>query len=348
MTFDPTRDNRLRHVAGQKKGHVESYFLKLNSPDGARALWLKLTVFSPEGRPDDAVGEVWAISFSRGGPHVAVRQSYGLRQLGYIEVSPGELAVGPARLGPGFTWGAASHGGHQVQWNLNFTTGSPPLHPFPSELMYETPLPRSKLLSPYPDETFEGSYTVDGTTISVDGWRGMQGHNWGSQHAFLYAWGHCNTLQDERGQPVPGAMFEGASASVQLGPGGLITTPLLTVVCLRLPGVAPAAPGSGTELRFNNPSTLLSRSAEIDFRSWHFEASRSPWRLSGRARSETANMVGLYYPNPDGPMTYCLNSKLADLELTLEGPGGRRRLTSQTSALEIATREPGHGVTMAV
>jgi len=59
--------------------------------------------------------------------------------------------------------------------------------------------------------------------------------------------------------------------------------------------------------------------------------------------------VGLFYPNPDGTMCYCLNSKLANAELTLRIEGrATKTLRSRRAALELATRDPHHGVRMYV
>ena len=61
------------------------------------------------------------------------------------------------------------------------------------------------------------------------------------------------------------------------------------------------------------------------------------------------DMVGLYYPNPHGPMTYCLNTKLARARVRFEASGRPPLLlTSRAAALEIGTRDDGHGVRMYV
>jgi hypothetical protein len=58
-------------------------------------------------------------------------------------------------------------------------------------------------------------------------------------------------------------------------------------------------------------------------------------------------MVGLHYENPNGEMTYCLNSKIAWALLVLEPKSGPRvQATSNAAALEIGTKDPKHGVCM--
>ena len=50
------KDNLVRWTRG-RAGHVESFFLKANHPSRPLAIWLKFTIFSPKGNPDDAVAE---------------------------------------------------------------------------------------------------------------------------------------------------------------------------------------------------------------------------------------------------------------------------------------------------
>jgi hypothetical protein len=45
----------------QPAGHYESYYLRGNHPNRPLAFWIRYTIFSAEGRPSDALGELWAI-----------------------------------------------------------------------------------------------------------------------------------------------------------------------------------------------------------------------------------------------------------------------------------------------
>ena len=58
-------------------------------------------------------------------------------------------------------------------------------------------------------------------------------------------------------------------------------------------------------------------------------------------------MVGLHYPNPAGPMTYCFNTKLARARLDVKLPDGTAFTAfSRAAALEIGTLEPDHSIKM--
>jgi len=88
---------------------------------------------------------------------------------------------------------------------------------------------------------------------------------------------------------------------------------------------------------------------QTTLRRWTFQSTRGRPKLQGELWAETDDFVGLHYPNPDGTMVYCLNTKLARAELLVGMPGRRERLYRSTcAALEIATTDPNHGVRMYV
>jgi hypothetical protein len=323
------RWNAVRCTPGGTAGHVESYFLKLNHADGQRALWLKATIVVREGGTP-RVAEAWAIAFERDGRHVAVKQTVPLEQASFsargLDVSVAQLRITPGRI-----VGEVASGAHRITCDLAFTMDAPPLLPFPSERMYEGRLPSSKLVSRHPDARFSGSYTVDGERVEVDGWHGMQGHNWGSRHAERYAWGHCNQWEG-----ADDLVLEGVTARVKVGP---LLVPPLTVLCVRHRRV---------RYDFNAPLTLLLRArGSIGLRRWVFSAKSARATVSGELWAETDDFVGLAYDNPDGAVTYCLNSKIARgrVRLSVHGRPDVEAMT-RAAALEIGTKDPGHGVAM--
>ena len=325
-------------------GHVESYFLKLNDPDGRRALWLKATILARRG--GDVIADAWAIAFDRGRSHVAVKDSVPLRPEQSAragEAQPEDARFGPRGLDahvcklhlyPGRVMGSVGDGERTISFDLRFTMDAPPLIPFPSERMYATRLPSSKLVSPHPDSRFTGTYTANGETVDVNGWRGMQGHNWGTRHAELYAWCHVNQWQG--GADL---MFEGLTARVKVGP---VLAPPLTLLCVWHRGV---------HYHFNDPITLLRARGNIDPidapRRWRFHAKNALAEVSGEMFADTSDFVGLSYENPDGAITYCLNSKIARgrLRLSVKGRPDLDVVTN-AAAFEIGTKNAQHGVKM--
>ncbi len=313
-------------------GHVESYFVKLNDPTGRRALWLKATLLARPGRV--LVAEAWAIAFDRDTGHRAIKRVFpvGDRWSDEIHFSSGRLdaRVGPLHLTENQASGSLSDERGELRCAITWRPRLGPLVPFPSSSFYTGPFPRSKLVSPCPDADFSGFYEVDGVRHEVDGWRGMQGHNWGKGHAVRYHWGHVAGFAER-----PDAVFEGVTAQVQVGP---VRTPPITLLCLRLGGVAHD---------WNRPIDWLRARASTTTRRWTFESHSDLGSITGELEANGEDLVGLTYENPAGPVTHCLNSKLArgQLDVRLRGRAPLR-LTTLAAALEIGTTDPSHGVTM--
>ncbi len=322
------RWNAVRCGEHTPHGHVESYFLKLNDREGRRALWLKATILVRHGGTP-RVAEAWAIAFDREGRHVAAKQTVPLASARF-SASGLDVSVAGLRLSPGRVSGEVASGDQRIAFDLRFATAGPPLVFFPSERLSETRLPSSKTVTPHPDVRFTGSYAVNGAKVDVDGWRGMQGHNWGARHAELYAWGHCNEWEG-----ADDLVLEGVTARVRVGP---VLAPAATILCVRHRGVA---------YDFNAPLVLVRARGSIALRRWTFAAKSAHAAVSGELWADTPDFAGLRYDNPDGAITYCLNSKIARgrVRLSIRGRPDVDAMT-KSAALEVGTRDAAHGVAM--
>ncbi len=320
------REPRLVWRPGPARGHVESFFLKANDPSGNRAIWIKFTLFEPRGGP--ATVQTWAVWFDAERGHTAIMESFPVDR---VIIPQGEpyLGFGPSGLEPGRTWGVVRDLGREISWRLRFTTGSQAMELLPWRALYRLPFPRFKLWSPWPDETFHGRIVVGSRTVDVCGWPGMMGHNWGPSHSPSYVWCQCNRFSGVTG------CFEGVSA--RLGVAGL-TTPDLTALVLRV---------GGRELRWRSLRHWLTTEVSRGAFHWEFSTTTGWPRLDGRFHVPRELVVGLGYPNPRGPTTHCLNSKLASgkLRLTMQ-PGAEPMILEArgTAALEFGTLGRDHGV----
>ncbi len=329
-------DNQVRYRPGQRRGHVESFFLKANHPTAPRALWLKWTIFVPVGHPEEALSELWAVFFEReSGRRVVVKEVHPAAE-STLSREGFAVGIGDSRIGPGLTVGSCASGGHRIAWDLAFRCDAPSLRLLPHRFLYTGPWPRAKLVSPYPDARVAGQLEVDGDSYELVDWPGMQGHNWGREHTHHYAWGHCNLFEDSD------AVFEGISGNLKLGP---FTSPFLSLFCLRY---------RGERLLFNQLQRAPRHQAEIAGLAWSFQAENADWQLEGTLIARRDETVGLFYENPDRALTCCLNSKLAEAHLSLRkrvGPGWELEThlhSAHGAALEVATRDPCHGVEMFV
>jgi hypothetical protein len=343
--------NAVRYDPDKRRDHVESYFIKANDDSGERALWIKATLFARAREPGRCLAEGWAIAFERragasrqqavkhtlsferaafGKAGLDVHWSGGL-EAGGAEKDAVALCASPGAAS-GTARGAITTGERQIAWDLRFSGEPRPIVLLPSPKLYETALPSSKLVTPYPDLRFEGEVTAFGERWNVDGWRGMQGHNWGRGHAELYAWCHGNVWNED-----PEFVVEGVSARVRMGP---LLTPLTTLVCVRHRGVV---------YDFNRPADVVRARGDVGMRSWSFSAKTRHATIEGVVDAEGDDMVGLYYANPSSPMTHCLNTKLARARIRFEADGRPPLLlTSAAAALEVGTTNADHGVRMHV
>ena len=320
--------NASRFRPGETGGLYESYFLRANHPERSLAFWIRYTVFCPQGSPEAAQGELWAIWFDGEAQRIAaVKES---RLIADCRFAPEHLdvRVGEATLTEGTLTGRAATADHAVSWRLTFTGDAPPLLLLP-DAMYAGGFPKAKALVARPNALFSGTLTVDGREIAIDDWRGSQNHNWGSRHTDRYAWGQVAGFDN-----APEAFLECAAAQVRLGP---FWSPRLTLLVLR---------DGDEEIALNGLLQAARAHGDYDFFRWTLD-SRSPQaRLHGRIEASAAAFVGLNYLNPPGGSKICLNSKLAAAEFTLERPGRPPKtfVTRSRAAFEILTDRRDHGV----
>jgi hypothetical protein len=105
----------------------------------------------------------------------------------------------------------------------------------------------------------------------------------------------------------------------------------------------------GTRYALNGLPSLARNAGAISPRRWSFRGLGRRIEVVGELWADTDDFVGLFYPNPDGTECYCLNTKLARAEITISAAGQpSRTLRSHGAALELATRDPHHGVRMYV
>jgi len=60
-----TDSNAVRWQPDDRRGHVESFFVKANAPGEGRAIWLRFTLLAPRALPEAARAEAWAMAFDR-------------------------------------------------------------------------------------------------------------------------------------------------------------------------------------------------------------------------------------------------------------------------------------------
>lgn len=320
----------------KKGGHVESYFLRANSKDEKRALWLKFTVFM--SKKGERLAELWLLVFdAEKGRVFSKRESFPFSEAQILEVGEGlELSLGTWhwRLSEeGFLRGKMRDKGLEASFALRFSPLSKdigrPLSILPKPLL-SLPFPKSKLLTPFPALLFQGELRVFQESWDLGGWTGMQGHNWGKEHAYEYAWGQC--LFPAEGER-PDLMVEAFSARVKvLG----VLTPRMSALVLRY---------GEKEYVFNRIFNTWRQKASLDLAHWDLKLQDKDRKVHLRMEVGDAPVLCLGYKNPNEKMSYCFNTKLAKVALSLETKEGLlfSVKSPHVGAYELLKREKEEG-----
>lgn len=316
-----------RYRAGQRQGHYESWFLRANHPTRREGFWIRYTIFAPEGRPEAAIGELWAIHFDGEAGRIRAGKAELPISACFFEPRGIAVQVGGATLQPGAARGEVAVPS-PLRWDLRYEGGGAPLLFLP-ESLYEARLPKAKAVTPRPLVRFAGTLEVAGEAVVVDDWIGSENHNWGRKHTDTYAWGQVAGFDD-----APDAFLEAITARLKVGP---LWTPPLTIVVLR---------DGDQEYRLNALANSFRAKGEWRYFDWRFDARQDGVRLHGRIHAQAQDFVGLTYYNPPGGSHTCLNSKIAGCELTLKRPGQapKQFRTAGRAAFEILTDDSAHGV----
>lgn len=305
-------------------GHYESFYLKASHPTEPVSVWIRYTVHK---RPGEApTGSLWFTLFdARADGPWAVKVTTP-------EVGDGPdhyVHVGDARFEPGRVHGSASAEGREASWELAYESSEQPFRHLPRDFLYRAPLPRTKLLSPYPDARFSGQVTAGDRVVDITGWRGMVGHNWGVQHAERWIWLHGAGFEGH-----DDAWFDAALGRIKIGPW---TTPWVANGVLSLDGVRHRLGGLGTTRRTEvaerpDGATFTLPGKEIT--------------VQGQVGADRGNFVGWIYADPDGSEHNTVNCSVANLVLTVSRPA-QPPLTLQLASgavYELGMREQDHGM----
>ncbi len=311
---------------GIEAGHYESFYIKAAKPGGGQAVWLRHTVHK---RPsEEPTGALWLTVFDTDAPGPkALKAAYGPAELAAGDDA--YIRVGNATLSPGRATGSMSSDGLDASWDLRFTEGREALFHLPSERFYSARLPRTKLLSPYPDSHFDGEVVLGGERFELVGWPGMVGHNWGSEHAERWIWLQAGDLGERTGDYLDVAL-----GRVKIGPW---TTPWIANGQLVL---------DGEPLRLGGLTSAYGTDIEEKPASCRFTVPGRKARVRGTVEATPKDVVGWVYADPKGPEHQTLNCSIADMRLEVERPGHRTAVVevSGAAAYELGSRDTNHGI----
>lgn len=146
---DPMATSARFPAAPLRAGMYESLYLRAVSPDEPTAVWIRYTVHKRPGQLSK--GSVWCTVFDapHGEPLMQKLTTERLRAPLDNWIAIGEESeIGPA--------GARGRCG-EARWSLRFDSREPELRHLSPTLLYRLPLPRTKLTSPAPVASFDGT-----------------------------------------------------------------------------------------------------------------------------------------------------------------------------------------------
>jgi hypothetical protein len=316
----------------------ESFYLRAVAPRQPLGVWIRYTVQKPRGHVPR--GSLWCTVFdaARGAPFMHKLTSVELRvpHDRWIEIGERDEGDGNEGDGEGGSIGASSAEGKcgAAKWSLRIASQEHELRHLPREWLYSAPLPRTKLTSPAPATSFDGTLQIaGGREIELDGWRGMVGHNWGAEHAERWIWLH-------------GIGFEGApDAWLDVALGRLKIAGRLT------PWVANGALSiGGRRMRIGGLGARGLRVQESPEGCVVQLPGEHGLVVEARASVPPGTAAGWRYGDPDGGTGHdIVNCSIAKLELSISSPDAPARslYSAHGAVYELGMRERDHGVPIA-
>jgi hypothetical protein len=297
----------------------ESFYLRAADPAGGLGFWIRYTVHRAPGRPP--TGSLWFTFFEADAPPLAAKTTVDAPLAdarSWIRIADASLGADGAR---GRIELAA---GHTVSWDLSHS-GAELFPHLPRGWMYAAPLPRTKPVSVHPTARLDGTLVVGDRTVSVDGWPGMVGHNWGSEHAERWIWLH-GTIEDSWLDIVLARIKVGRWTTPWTGFGAL---------CL-----------DGERHRLGGLSRVRTTRVDEHPDRLTFEMTGEGLRVLGSVSAPQEQFVGWVYADPHGSGHDVSHCSIADLDLTVEQPGQpvRGLRAAGTAAYELGMREHDHGI----
>jgi hypothetical protein len=270
-------------------GGYESWFVSARDPGSQRALWIRHTRHRPGQGPESAALWCTLVDRSLGQRPAVVKQVFR-------SMPPDAVA------GPGQFRGSAVMAARSASWDLAITGGQPPLRPLRPAALYRAPLPRTKLEASVPDGLVTGTLEIDGHLVSVSGWRGTVGHNWGSGHADSWVWLHAAGFG-----AAPDCWLELVLARIRVGPA---RSPWTAMGALCLGGERLPLGGLGRRPRVSAQPGRLTAGVPSPGARLHLSVSAS-----------ADDAVAVSYAEPTGGRRTVWHAALAAVELTLSRPG---------------------------
>ena len=207
--------------------------------------------------------------------------------------------------------GKLSKDSSSFTWDLSLVRSNQVYHHFESDGLYRAPFPKKKILTRDTYLQFKGKIkTPSGFEIDTE-WTGMNGHNWGSEHAYHYVYADTNQFK------AIDAYFDGFSGKLAFA-GGLIKSPYLSLCSLRV---------EEKWFHFNSlVKSFLHQVRKIEDTQWEiiFEGSTHQLEVVINGDPALYPWSVLDYDHPNKKISKILNTKFAHGEFILRERKGKK------------------------
>ena len=308
-------------------GLYESYYLTAHDPAGGRAVWIRYTVHQRPGQ--ERTGSLWCTYFdAEAGEPVAGKVTVPAAQV--ARPTEGLVAIGGAELSPTRARGELASPTLDAAWALSISGAERELRHLPADWMYGAALPKTKSLTPLPAAHFDGHLKVAGRDVSVDGWTGVIGHNWGAEHAERWVWLHGGAFTGRRSD----TWIDVVLGRVRVGP---VVLPWLASGALSV---------DGERIALGGPRRARSTKVDEHQHGARFVLTGEGVRVEGQVTSPAGQVVAWRYASPDLDERHSAHSSVADLVLHVRRAGGEvLTLTAPgTATYELGTQPADHGL----
>jgi hypothetical protein len=329
--------DNIRRWDGKKRGHYEVWYLTFNHLASQTGYWIRYTLESPLEGHEDPYAQLWFAHFDARDPArtFAINRVFPIDSL-RAAADPFSVAIDTAELTHGGARGQLAGAGHHARWDLSWRPAAATHRQLPRVMYRGDGVGDTTVLTPNLDVALRGTVEVDGRRYTLDGDPGGQTHLWGKKHAHAWAWGHSNGFEGR-----PGAAFE--TLTVRLKKRGLVLPPL-TILCLHL---------DGEVFRWSEFQHTPFTRGHFGTAHYGFRALGARVRLEGEFTCRPEEMVVAEYHDPDGEPSFCANTEIADLRITVEQRDGlfgrfreRARLVApRTGHFEVGGRDRDPAVT---
>ncbi len=323
--------DNVRRWDGASRGRYEVWYLTLNHLESQTGYWIRYTLESPLEGHEDPYAQLWFAHFDAREPD----RTFAINKVFPIDAmragaDPFSVAIGDAELTHSSARGQLAGGGHRASWDLTWLPAATTHRQLPRIMYRGGGVGDTTVLTPNLDVPIRGTIEVDGRRFELAGEPGGQTHIWGKKHAHAWAWGHCNAFEDRRG-----TAFE--TLTVRLKKRGLVLPPL-TILCLYL---------DGEVYRWSEFQHTPLTGGRYGTGRYAFRAIGARVRLDGEFTCRPEDMVVAQYHDPDGEASFCANTEVADLRLTVykrDGLLGRFRehahlIAPRSGHFEVGGRE---------